>query len=191
MSQVIFWVAAIVAVFAAVRVIFLRNAIVSALHLIVTLICLAVLFLQLAAEFMAALQIIIYGGAIMVLFLFIIMTLNLRKDEFGPDPLPGVRFLGALAGGVLLAQLVITFGGERANAARLDEGFGGVEAVGKALFSKYLLPFELTSILLLAAVIAAVVVGKRPRTKPTPRLKFEKLDATAGVDKPSQRPGEE
>jgi len=190
MDQIIFWIAALVAVIAAVRVIFLRNAIVSVLHLIVTLVALAVLFLQLAAEFIAALQIIIYGGAIMVLFLFIVMMLNLRKDEFGPDPLPGVRFLGAVAGGALLAQLVITFAGERAVAARLPEGFGGVRDVGNALFGDYLLPFELTSVLLLAAVLAAVVLARRSPINVTHQTTIPKLDVTKGVENPSDGRGE-
>lgn len=162
MDQFVFWVAAIVAVIAAFRVIFLRNPIISVLHLIVTLLCLAVLFLQLSAEFLAALQVIIYGGAIMVLFLFIVMMLNLRRDEFGDDPLPGVRFLGALAAGALLGEMFIVFAGETAAGTRVGESFGTVEAVGHALFGAYLFPFELTSLLLLAAVIAAVVLAKRP-----------------------------
>jgi NADH-quinone oxidoreductase subunit J len=162
MDQFIFWLAAIVAVIAAFRVVFLRNAIVSVLHLIVTLICLAVLFLQLSAEFLAALQVIVYGGAIMVLFLFIVMMLNLRRDEFGDDPLPGVRFLGALAAGALLGEMIIVFLGSDVGATRIPATFGTVEAIGHALFGAYLFPFELTSILLLAAVIAAVVLGKRP-----------------------------
>ena len=158
----IFWIAAIVTVIAAVRVVFLKNAIVSVLHLIVALVALAVIFLQLTAEFLAALQVIVYAGAIMVLFLFIVMMLNLRRDEFGRDPIPGVRFLGALAGGALLGQLVMVSVGVRGGAARVSSGFGSVESIGRLLFSKYLLPFELTSVLLLAAVIAAVVVARRP-----------------------------
>lgn len=190
MDQVIFWIAAIVAVIAAVRVIFLRNAIVSVLHLIVTLVALAVLFLQLSAEFIAALQIIIYGGAIMVLFLFIVMMLNLRRDEFGPDPIPGVRFLGSLAGGTLMAQLVITFKGERAVSAHIPDGFGGVRDIGHALFSDYLLPFELTSVLLLAAVLAAIVLAKRPPARFTHQGPIPKLDVTKGVERPSDQRGE-
>jgi len=163
MDQIIFWVAAIVAVVAALRVILVRNAIVSVLHLIVTLVALAVIFLQLHAEFVAALQIIIYGGAIMVLFLFIVMMLNLRKDEFGTDQLPGVRFLGGVAFATLLVQLVVMFTGARegTRAARVASDFGSIQTVGHQLFGDYLLPFELTSILLLAAVIAAVVLARR------------------------------
>ncbi len=168
MEQIIFWVSAIVAVVAALRVVLLRNPIVSVLHLIVTLAALAVIFLQLSAEFIAALQIIIYAGAIMVLFLFIVMMLNLRRDEFGEDKLPGVRFLGGLAFAAMLIQFVIMFtgGSGGARASVIPQGFGGIQAVGRELFGDYLLPFELTSILLLAAVIAAVVVGKtRKRSK--------------------------
>ncbi len=161
MDQFIFWVAAIVAVIAAVRVIFLKNAIVSVLHLIVVLVALAVLFLQLSAEFVAALQVIIYAGAIMVLFLFIVMMLNLRKDEFGSDRLPGIGVLGTLAAGALLGEMVILFSGEQSVAVPSPEGFGGVRSVGRALFGGYLFPFELTSLLLLAAVLAAVVLARR------------------------------
>ena len=161
MNQLIFWVAAIVAIIAAVRVIVLKNPIISVLHLIVTLIALAVLFLQLSAEFIAALQIIVYAGAIMVLFLFIVMLLNLRRDEFGHDPLPWLRVLGTLAGGTFLAELISLLGGGHARTAALPEGFGGVRSIGKALFGDYLFPFELTSLLLVAAVLAAVVVARR------------------------------
>ena len=130
------------------------------------LVALAVIFLQLSAEFMAALQIIIYAGAIMVLFLFIVMMLNLRRDEFGRDPIPGVRFLGALAGGALLGQLVIMSLGARAGTARVASDFGGVRSVGRMLFGEYLFPFELTSVLLLAAVLAAAVLARRPPIPP-------------------------
>ena len=161
MDQFIFWVAAIVAIIAAVRVVFLKNPIVSVLHLIVTLVCLAVLFLQLSAEFVAALQIIVYAGAIMVLFLFIVMLLNLRKDEFGHDQLPWLRFLGIVAGAAFFAELISVIGGGRVRVAALPPDFGTVRSIGKALFGEYLLPFELTSLLLVAAVLAAVVVARR------------------------------
>jgi NADH-quinone oxidoreductase subunit J len=167
MNAIIFWAAAVVAVAAAVRVITLKNPVSSVLHLIVTLVCLAVLFLQLSAEFIAALQVIVYAGAIMVLFLFVVMLLNLRKDEFGVDPLWGVRFLGGLAGIVLLAELVILLSGGTADVPQVPVAFGGVRMVGLALFGEYLFPFELTSILLLAAAIA-VVVAARDKTPNEP-----------------------
>ncbi len=160
-DQFIFWVAAIVAIIAAIRVVILKNAVLSVLHLIVTLIALAVLFLQLSAEFIAALQIIVYAGAIMVLFLFIVMLLNLRKDEFGRDQLPWLRLLGTLAGAAFLAELISLIGGGRVMAATVPDGFGSVRSIGIALFGEYMFPFELTSLLLVAAVLAAVVVARR------------------------------
>ncbi|MEW5701180.1 MAG: NADH-quinone oxidoreductase subunit J [Candidatus Zixiibacteriota bacterium] len=159
-NLIVFWVAAIVAVVAALRVITLRSPVAAVLHLIITLVALAVLFLQLSAEFIAALQIIIYAGAIMVLFLFVVMMLNLRRDEFGPDPLPGVLFLGSLAGAVLLAELIIVFGGSTARVEAATPELGSVQSVGRALFGDYLFAFELTSLLLLAAALAAVVVTR-------------------------------
>ncbi|HUU45953.1 MAG TPA: NADH-quinone oxidoreductase subunit J [Acidobacteriota bacterium] len=160
MNAIIFWAAAIVAVVAALRVITLRHPINSVLHLIVTLVCVAVLFLQLSAEFIAALQVIVYAGAIMVLFLFVVMLLNLRKDEFGADPLHGVRYLGAVAGLVLLGELTVLFSGGRGVPPEVPEGFGSVQMIGRSLFGEYLFPFELTSILLLAAALAAIVVAR-------------------------------
>jgi NADH-quinone oxidoreductase subunit J len=159
-NLVVFWVAAIVAVVAAVRVITLKNPVASVLHLIVTLVCLAVLFLQLAAEFIAALQVIIYAGAIMVLFIFVVMMLNLRRDEFGPDPLGGVLILGLLAGAALLAELSVVFAGSSGISTPPPAGFGSVQAIGRALFGDYLFAFELTSVLLLAAALAVVVVAR-------------------------------
>ncbi|HWO57151.1 MAG TPA: NADH-quinone oxidoreductase subunit J [bacterium] len=162
LSLIVFWVAALVAIAAAVRVITVRNPITCVLHLIVTLVALAVLFLQLSAEFIAILQIIIYAGAIMVLFLFIVMMLNLKRDEFGPNPLRGIRVFGGILGATFLAELFVLFGGVDAVVGPAPEGFGSVTAIGKALFGGYLFAFELTSILLLAAALAVMVVA-RPR----------------------------
>lgn len=162
LNLIVFWVCALVAVVAAIRVITIRNPITCVLHLIVTLIALAVLFLQLSAEFVAILQVIIYAGAIMVLFLFIVMLLNLKRDEFGPNPLKGIRFLGAILGASFLAEMVVIFSGLDTMLAPVQPGFGSVQMVGRALFGDYLFAFELTSLLLLAAALAAVVVA-RPR----------------------------
>lgn len=162
LNLIIFWTCALVAVAAAIRVITVRNPITCVLHLIVTLIALAVLFLQLSAEFVALLQVIIYAGAIMVLFLFIVMLLNLKRDEFGPNPLKGIRLLGAILGGSFLAELLVLFSGADAGLDPAPAGFGSVQSVGRALFGDYLFAFELTSILLLAAALAVIVVA-RPR----------------------------
>lgn len=168
LNLIVFWTCALVAVFAAMRVITVRNPITCVLHLIVTLIALAVLFLQLSAEFVAILQIIIYAGAIMVLFLFIVMLLNLKRDEFGPNPLKGIRVLGAVLGATFLAELTILFSGIDTAIYPAEPGFGSVQMIGRALFGDYLFAFELTSLLLLAAALAAVVVA-RPRALHLPQ----------------------
>jgi NADH-quinone oxidoreductase subunit J len=160
MNTVIFWIAAVVAVVSALRVISLRNPIASVLHMIVTLVALAVLFLQLSAEFIAALQVIVYAGAIMVLFLFVVMLLNLKKDEFGHDSLPSIRILGAVICGALLAEFIMILGGGEATVPAAPDGFGSVREIGFALFGDYLLPFELTSVLLLGAALAVIVVAR-------------------------------
>jgi NADH-quinone oxidoreductase subunit J len=160
LNVIVFWVAAFAAVSAAIRVITIRNPITCVLHLIVTLIALAVIFLQLSAEFIALLQVIIYAGAIMVLFLFIVMLLNLKRDEFEPNPLRGIRVVGLLVGASLLAEFAVIFAGTDASLQPASAGFGSVESVGRAFFGDYLFAFELTSILLLAAALAVVVIAK-------------------------------
>ena len=167
LNLIVFWVCALVAVVAAIRVITIRNPITCVLHLIVTLIALAILFLQLSAEFVAVLQVIIYAGAIMVLFLFIVMLLNLKRDEFGANPLKGIRMLGAALGAAFLAEFLVIFTGVDAPLEPAATGFGSVQAVGYAQFGDYLFAFELTSILLLAAALAAVVIA-RPRAPHLP-----------------------
>ncbi len=162
LNLIVFWTCALVAVAAAIRVITIRNPITCVLHLIVTLVALAVLFLQLSAEFVALLQVIIYAGAIMVLFLFIVMLLNLKRDEFGPNPLKGIRLMGAILGGSFLAELLVIVAGADAQLDPVGAGFGSVQSVGFALFGEYLFAFELTSLLLLGAALAAIVVA-RPR----------------------------
>lgn len=167
LNLIIFWTCALVAVAAAVRVITIRNPITCVLHLIVTLIALAILFLQLSAEFVALLQVIIYAGAIMVLFLFIVMLLNLKRDEFGPNPLKGIRTLGAILGACFLTEFLIIARVVDAGPIQTPAGFGSVESIGHTLFGEYLFAFELTSILLLAAAMAVVVIA-RPRAAELP-----------------------
>ena len=171
MDLVVFWIAAGAAGAAAVNLIFQSKPINSVLSLVVVLFALAVLYLQLSAEFVAALQIIIYAGAIMVLFLFVVMLLNLQKDQFGENNKPTLRSFGVLLGGALIVEVTLivrAFAGSRAAMGPVvDNEFGSVGQIGHLLFDKYLLPFELTSILLLIAVAGALVLaGKRKETSP-------------------------
>jgi len=165
MQFFIFLIVAIILVVASILVIVQRNPVVSALFLIAALCAQAILYLLLNATFLAVIQIIVYAGAIMVLFLFVIMFLNLRKDEFGVEKRKAQRFFGILFAVLLLVELgvVIKIGLSKIPSKDiiLDPDFGGVQSIGKALFTDYLLPFELTSVLLLVAMVGAIVLAKK------------------------------
>jgi NADH-quinone oxidoreductase subunit J len=157
----LFLVLAALTVASALTVIIHRNPIYSALGLVSTLFMLAVLFLGLDAQMVAVLQIIVYAGAIVVLFLFVIMLLNLQVEErsSAAPPLIGVAALGGLAmGGLVILAIVRT---QLGAPVPVHAGFGGTEALAERLFTVYLLPFELTSLLLLVAIVGAVVVGRK------------------------------
>ncbi len=166
---IIFVISAVVAVFGATMMIFQRNPIASVLYLIVSLVAQAVLYVQLGALFMGAMLIIVYAGAIMVLFLFVIMMLNLRGGEdLGESSPPISRFTKYVVSLLIFFEMVfIIRNGFLSNAfapGMMQEAttdFGTVEPIATLLFTRYLYPFELTSILLLAAIVGAVVLAKR------------------------------
>jgi len=165
MDHFVFWAAAGVAGIAALNLIFQSKPVNSVLSLVVVLFALAVLYLQLSAEFIAALQVIIYAGAIMVLFLFVVMLLNLHKDQFDGLKRSGLRSLGVLIGGGLILEVTLVVRAfARPQPAAVPDGFGSVGQIGRLIFERYLLPFELTSIVLLIAVAGALVLAGRQRT---------------------------
>ena len=152
------------AIFSAAMVITLRNAVHCALFLVLTLFCVAVLFLSLGAEFLAAVQVLVYAGAIMVLFLFVITLLNPLAPE-SPDRLRNQGLVGGALALVLLIELwlVVQSGALAAlpaNAPPLPTNVDNMQRLGLALFSTYIIPFEATSILLLVAMVGAVVLAR-------------------------------
>jgi NADH-quinone oxidoreductase subunit J len=162
-GELIFFVVAAIAIVSALAVILHPHPVYSALALIVTLFQIAVLFLLLDAQMVAFLQILVYAGAIMVLFLFVIMLLNLERE---PEPPPPLWRGGMLTVGAVLAFEFAWFFLRRAppslrRAATLDPDFGSATALARALFLDHVLSFEVTSILLLVAVVGAVVLAKR------------------------------
>ena len=163
MDVILFLIFAIIAVVAAINVVVQTHPISSAISLIGVLGSLAVLYLLLGAEFIAAAQVIVYAGAVMVLFIFVIMLLNAgaesKRGRSYMVQVLGVPLLIALLG--LLAFLV-----QRLFPQTVSVHFGGftggtAKAVGQALFTSYLLPFEVTSILILVAIMGAVVLARR------------------------------
>lgn len=169
-ETILFYLVASVAVIAAISVISQKNPVYSVISLIVTLVSLAIIFLLLGAQFLAAVQIIVYAGAIMVLFLFVVMLLNLGKDhagEEGNDKLFIQKKTAIILGGTLFVVMALVikssfFNGEKdIYTPEMINSIGNTELVGKLLFTDYLLPFEITSILLFAAIIGTIILAKK------------------------------
>lgn len=164
LHQVLFFIFAAVCVAGAINLLAQKHPISSALSLIVVMGSLAVLYLLLGAEFVAAVQIIIYAGAIMVLFVFVIMLLNAGEEEHGTASRIAT-FGGLPAVGVLIVLLIYSFTrpAQAADSAAVSLGAGGGSTgnIASLLFSKFLLPFEITSVLILIAIMGAVVLARR------------------------------
>ena len=159
---IFFYIAAIVAVAAALSVVLEHRPVYSALSLIVVLCALAVIYLLLGAEFMAVIQVIVYAGAIMVLFVLVIMLLNAGR-EAAIDRSRLARWLGPplLAAFVAEVLVVVWRGFPASSTAPAAPINGGAAPIGALLFRDYVLPFEVTSILVLVAVLGAVVLAKK------------------------------
>jgi NADH-quinone oxidoreductase subunit J len=160
-SLVTFAVLAVLAVGSAAGMLLRKNPIHGALFLVINLATVAALFLTMRAEFLAAVQIIIYAGAIAVLFVFAIMVLIPGKEETGPDPLRRQRWLAVPVAGVFLILVALVLGSAVLAGAPKPPVPGGTVAVGRLLFTDYLLPFEVTSVLLLAAIVGVMALTKR------------------------------
>lgn len=165
MEAMLFYMVALVSIIAAFFVTKCRNPVNSALCLVTTFLCLAVFYVMLQAPFMAAIQIMVYAGAIMVLIVFVIMLLNI--GSVGKS-----RYTHGLAGASVLSFILFIIaakyiaGGEVAGkvgsvTAQVVKDYGHTELIGTAMFTEFLLPFEIASILLLVAIIGAVVLSKR------------------------------
>lgn len=162
-TQILFWFLSVVALFSALMVITSKNPVYSVLWLIVTFFSLSGHYILLNAQFLAIVNIIVYAGAIMVLFLFVIMLMNLNK-ETEPQKNRWLKMAGAVAGGCLLLVLVAALKDTdiKQQQALVNEGsIGMIKNLGKELFSTYVVPFEISSILFLSAMVGAVVIGKR------------------------------
>ena len=154
----------------ALMVVLHRNPVTSALFLVLAFCSLAGIYLLLQAEFLGMVQIIVYAGAIMVLFLFVIMYLNLQHDVESGVQTALRRGLGWLAGLLTLLAAVALLGRGwapgPANPVAPPAAHGNAVAIGRALYTRYLFPFEITSVLLLVAMVGAIVIGKGRRAAP-------------------------
>jgi NADH-quinone oxidoreductase subunit J len=169
METVVFLISAAIVLTGAVGVIAFRNPVHNALSLVGTLFGVAVLFVAQEAHLLAAVQVIVYAGAIVILFLFVIMLLGVdRAESLRDEPLVGQRPLAILAGAATLGLLLVVLLSAEdpvTGAEALTAGFGdrtNVEALARILFSDYVFAFEITALLLTIAVVGAVVLAKRP-----------------------------
>jgi NADH-quinone oxidoreductase subunit J len=160
-----FIILAPLSVIAALGMVFNRNAVYSALLLVVNFFCLAVFYLLLSAQFVAAVQVIVYAGAIMVLFLFVLMLLGVGNEVVVKEQMRGQRPAAVLLTLGLLVAIVAglgagVFDAAPASLAAANEG-GNVQAVGRLLFTRYTFAFETAGVLLVVAAVGALVLGKR------------------------------
>jgi len=167
-NLILFFILAAVAVISAIAMIFTRNAVISALFLILNFLTVAILYLILDAPFIAIAQVTVYAGAIMVLFLFVIMLLGAEQTGRTLEYW-WIQPVSLLLGGVFLVVLVIVMIDlfqSPISVANLPSDFGSPQSVGSVLFSRYALPFEATSILLLIAMIGAIVLTRPVKKQP-------------------------
>jgi NADH-quinone oxidoreductase subunit J len=162
MVEQLFYFLSFLALLSALMVVFSKNPVHSVLYLILAFFAIAGHYIFLNAQFLAVVHIIVYAGAIMVLFLFTIMLLNLNK-ETEPHKSKWVKFAGAIGAGSLLLVFVaaIKEAGKDTVLTVRDSSIGMVENLGKVLFNDYVLPFEIASILLLAAMVGAILLANK------------------------------
>jgi NADH-quinone oxidoreductase subunit J len=166
MAEVLFFLAGIGAIAGAIGVVALRNPFYSVLALVSHLLSLAALFLLLHAEFVAAAQVVVYAGAVMVLYVFVVAYVGGQDEPLGARPGRGLRVIAALFGAALFVDLCIATLGSGLKAiasggAALRSGFGSPAQIGELLLTRFLLPFEVASFLLLIAAVGAVVLARR------------------------------
>ncbi|MBY0534340.1 MAG: NADH-quinone oxidoreductase subunit J [Chitinophagaceae bacterium] len=162
-TQILFWFLSALAIVSALSVVISKNPVYSVLSLIITFFAVSGHYILLNAQFIGIVNLIVYAGAIMVLFLFVIMLMNLNQDN-EPQKNKWLKMAGVVSGGCLMLVFVAAFKTSEVNgkiAQTIDGNIGLTETLGKALFNEYVVPFEISSILFLSAMVGAVVIGKK------------------------------
>jgi NADH:ubiquinone oxidoreductase subunit 6 (subunit J) len=166
MAEVLFFLAGVGAIAGAIGVVAVRNPFFSVLALVSHLLCLAALFLLLHAEFVAAAQVVVYAGAVMVLYVFVVAYVGGQDEPLGPRAGSGLRLVSLVFGAVLFIELCAATLGSGlqlidTNGTPVVPGFGSPRQIGELLLTRFLLPFEVASFLLLIAAVGAVVLARR------------------------------
>lgn len=168
-AKVLFWILAVLAVSAALAMILVRQAVHCALMLAVVMLCLAVMYAMQGAPFLAFVQVIVYTGAVLMLFLFVVMLIGLTSTESLKETIRGQRLWAALGGIGLVVLLIVGIGHAAIGAAAPQtsaNSSGNLTGIAKLIFTTYVFPFEVTSALLITAALAAMVLAHRERTRP-------------------------
>ena len=162
-TQLLFWFLSVLAIFSAIMVVVSKNPVHSVLWLIIVFFSISGHYILLNAQFLAIVNLIVYAGAIMVLFLFVIMLMNLNADT-EPQKNKWLKMAGVIGGGTLLLVLVAALKDADLKNQLAGSGEGAIGLIhnlGKVLFNEYVVPFEISSILFLSAMVGAVVIGKK------------------------------
>jgi NADH-quinone oxidoreductase subunit J len=184
LDDVVFWVFAPIAVASGIAMLLMRSAVHAALFLVVNFICIAVMYLLLDAPFLFAVQIIVYAGAIMVLFLFVIMLLGVDRGEPVRERLRAQRGLAIALGAAFLVEFAMALRAGIGFSTTAPTGFDTInapsnaQALAQVLFKDYFFPFEVTSVLLIVAAVAAMVLGQRK----APTVTQAELDAASAKE---------
>lgn len=163
-TEILFWLLSALAIFSALMVVFSNNPVHSVLWLIMVFFAISGHYILMNAQFLAIVNMIVYAGAIMVLFLFVIMLMNMNKES-EPQKSKWLRFAAVISGGSLMLIFVAALKGNAGfvNSMRGEGSIGLIRNLGKVLFTDYVVPFEISSVLFLSAMVGAVVLGKKER----------------------------
>ena len=195
-KTLLFYIFAAIAVVSALRVVTARNPVHSALFLVLTFITAACIWMLLGAEFLAITLVLVYVGAVMVLFLFVVMMLDINLDKVREGfwrNLPVAAFVGVLVVLEISAVLIHAFSGVKASDAPVQpEGYSNTEALGQLIYTEYVYPFELAAVLLLVAIVSAIALTLRRRkdaryTDPSRAIRTKAADRVRLVKMPAQR----
>ena len=189
----LFWVLAVLAVSAAVAMILVRHAVHCALMLAIVMLCLAVMYAMQGAPFLAFVQVIVYTGAVLMLFLFVVMLIGTNSTESLVEVIRGQRLWAALAGIGLACLLIIGIGHGAVGTAAPQTSANGADnltGLARLIFTTYVFPFEVTSALLMTAALGAMVLAHRERTEPKPtQREVVRAKIASGQVQPEPPPG--
>ncbi len=165
-SEILFWFLTALALFSALMVVFSNNPVHSVLWLIMVFFAISGHYILMNAQFLAIVNMIVYAGAIMVLFLFVIMLMNMNT-ETEPQKSQWMKMAAAISGGAMMLVLIAALKDNVGAVSRTsgEGGIGLIRNLGKVLFTEYVVPFEISSILFLSAMVGAVVLGKKESSK--------------------------